>query len=478
MFLEFYAAGNIILTDKELSILALLRTLSEGEGQEELRVGRKYSLENRQNYGGTPPLTKDRLHRALQNAVDRADDGLVVGKNQKKALSDSLRKALAVSVTEYPPLLVDHSMRVTGFDATLKPAEVLGSEALMEQLLLTLEEAKRAVQEITSSEVSKGYIIAKQGKGSPESTANAVPRAQNLVYDDFHPFRPRQFEDDPACSILTFDGFNRTVDEFYSSIEGQKLESRLQERELNAKRKLEAAQQDQAKRLGGLQQAQELNIRKASAIEANIERVQEAMDAVNSLVASGKDWVEIAKLIEFEQNRHNPVAEIIQLPLQLEKNTITLLLAEEEEKGDDNDSAYATDSDVSDSEDETKETSMTKAADSRLKIDINLGISPWSNAGEYYEQKRSAATKEVKTAQALSKALKSTEQKIAQDLKKGLKQEKAVLRPVRQQLWFEKFTWFISSDGYLVLGGRDAQQNEILYKKYLRKGDVSSVQPP
>ncbi|TKA46326.1 hypothetical protein B0A55_13261, partial [Friedmanniomyces simplex] len=39
-------------------------------------------------------------------------------------------------------------------------------------------------------------------------------------------------------------------------------------------------------------------------------------------------------------------------------------------------------------------------------------------------------------------------------------------------MWFEKFIYFISSDGYLVLAGRDAQQNEILYRRYLKKGDV------
>ena len=60
-------------------------------------------------------------------------------------------------------------------------------------------------------------------------------------------------------------------------------------------------------------------------------------------------------------------------------------------------------------------------------------------------------------------------------MKKRLKQEKAVLRPVRQQMCFEKFIWFVSSDEYLVRGGRDAPKNEILYKKYLRKGDVSYI---
>ena len=32
---------------------------------------------------------------------------------------------------------------------------------------------------------------------------------------------------------------------------------------------------------------------------------------------------------------------------------------------------------------------------------------------------------------------------------------------------FEKFFWFISSENYLVIGGRDQQQNELVVKKYL-----------
>ena len=37
---------------------------------------------------------------------------------------------------------------------------------------------------------------------------------------------------------------------------------------------------------------------------------------------------------------------------------------------------------------------------------------------------------------------------------------------------FEKFLWFISSENYLVIGGRDQQQNEIIYKRYLKSGDL------
>ena len=454
-----------------MKILALLRIVSEEKGEEEQRVGLTYSLENRQNYGGIPALTKERLQNALQRAVDRGDDGLVAGKKSKKKAADALRRALAVSITEFPPMLVDHALQITEFDSALKPADVLQSEALLDHLMRSLKEAQRVIQEITSSDVAKGYIIAKKRDGYDE--VSKTEEARNfLIYDDFHPFRPRQFENDPTSVFLEFDGFNKTVDEFFSSIESQKLESRLQERELTAKKKIEAARLDQANRLGGLKEVQTMNERKAAALEANVERVQEAMDAVNGLIAQAMDWIEIGKLIEMEQKRNNPVASIIKLPLKLEENTITLLL-DEEEYGDDDDSAYETDSDVSDSEDEgAKKESKQKTVDTRLIIDINLSLSPWANARDYYDQRRSAAEKEQKTLQSSTKALKSQEAKIAHDLKKGLKQEKAILRPVRKQMWFEKFSWFISSDGYLVLAGKDSQQNEMLYKKYLKKGDV------
>jgi predicted ribosome quality control (RQC) complex YloA/Tae2 family protein len=44
--------------------------------------------------------------------------------------------------------------------------------------------------------------------------------------------------------------------------------------------------------------------------------------------------------------------------------------------------------------------------------------------------------------------------------------------PVRQtESWFERFRWFHTSDDFLVIGGRNADQNEELVKKYLDRGD-------
>ncbi len=44
--------------------------------------------------------------------------------------------------------------------------------------------------------------------------------------------------------------------------------------------------------------------------------------------------------------------------------------------------------------------------------------------------------------------------------------------PRRKQEWFEKFRWFVTSEGKLAVGGRDAQSNTLLIKRHLDDGDV------
>jgi predicted ribosome quality control (RQC) complex YloA/Tae2 family protein len=480
LFLEFYAGGNIVLTDGDLKVLALLRNVEEGAEHERLRVGLQYNLSLRQNYGGIPDLTKERVREGLQKAVAKQEDGATTGKKGKKKTKDVLRKALAVSITECPPLLVDHALHVASFDATLKPEQVLEDESLLDKLVSAMLDARRIFESITQADPIPGYILAKPNPAAPKTDIETSDTS-HLLYDDFHPFRPQQFENSDY-TFFEFSGFNKTVDEFFSSIEGQKLESKLHEREMLAKKKIEQARQEHAKRIGGLQHVQELNFRKAEAILANVHRVTEAIDAVNGLIGQGMDWGEMARLIEREQSQGNAVAQLIQLPLKLFQNTVTLSLDEsswdqgqqEDDEGDETSSA-SEDSDSDDSAVVRKSEAPKPSQPSvgaKLAIDIDLGLSAWANSTEYFDQKRSAAGKEGRTAQASEKALKSQERKVAEDLKKGLKKEKEILRPVRKQQWFEKFIYFISSDGYLVLGGKDAQQNEIIYRRYFRKGDV------
>merc|ERR1719225_2441553 len=105
-----------------------------------------------------------------------------------------------------------------------------------------------------------------------------------------------------------------------------------------------------------------------------------------------------------------------------------------------------------------------------LLIEIDLSLSAQANARKYFVQKKSAAVKEKKTVEAGGVALKSAEKKTKQQLKEMSKI--ATINKARKVFWFEKFFWFISSENYLVIGGKDAQQNELLVKRYMKPTDV------
>ncbi len=42
----------------------------------------------------------------------------------------------------------------------------------------------------------------------------------------------------------------------------------------------------------------------------------------------------------------------------------------------------------------------------------------------------------------------------------------------RRRYWFEKYHWTVTRNGFLAIGGRDAQQNEAVVKRYLEEGDL------
>lgn len=154
-----------------------------------------------------------------------------------------------------------------------------------------------------------------------------------------------------------------------------------------------------------------------------------------------------------EQGRGNQVAQIIKLPLKLYENTITLLLGEAGDEQDEDELATSDEESESGSEsDEREEQGRAERESKMLSVDIDLGLTPWQNATQYYEHKKAASEKEQRTVQSSTMALKSHEKKVTADLKRNLKQEKQVLRQARTPFWFEKFIFFISSEGYLVLG--------------------------
>lgn len=108
-----------------------------------------------------------------------------------------------------------------------------------------------------------------------------------------------------------------------------------------------------------------------------------------------------------------------------------------------------------------------------LRFSLNLRRTLFENAAEYYERGKKAKQKSAGALTALEesrKKLDAAEQKIreaeAAKAKPTEVMKELVKRKVKRKEWYEKFRWFISSDGFLVVGGKDAVSNEVLVKKH------------
>lgn len=291
--------------------------------------------------------------------------------------------------------------------------------------------------------VSKGYIIQKkEEKPAIEGSSKLEHFYQNIEYQ---PYLFKQYEGQP---VATFESFMLAVDEFYSTLEGQKIDMKTLQQEREALKKLSNVKKDHAKRLEELNKVQEHDKRKAELISCNQALVDNAILAIRSAIANQMSWPDIQELVKAAQANADPVAGAIN-QLKLEINHISLKLSD----------PYAVSSEDSDD----YEDSGIKEEKDVMVVDVDLGLSAWANARKYYDLKRSAAQKEQKTVDASQKALKSAERKTQQTLKEV--RTISNISKARKVYWFEKFYWFISSENYLVIGGRDAQQNELIVKR-------------
>jgi len=74
-----------------------------------------------------------------------------------------------------------------------------------------------------------------------------------------------------------------------------------------------------------------------------------------------------------------------------------------------------------------------------------------------------------KAREKYKKQLTEVEKKKEFALERVMVPQKRVKKELK---WFEKLRWFFSSDGYLVIGGRDAHTNEIVVKKHMENRDI------
>ncbi len=107
-----------------------------------------------------------------------------------------------------------------------------------------------------------------------------------------------------------------------------------------------------------------------------------------------------------------------------------------------------------------------------MEVEIHFSKSVDENAGKYFD----LAKKNKKKLEGAKKALENSKKelkKLEQSEGKFWQEEaKKEAHKQRKKEWYEKFHWFISSEGFLCVGGKDATSNEIIVKKHMEKEDI------
>lgn len=99
----------------------------------------------------------------------------------------------------------------------------------------------------------------------------------------------------------------------------------------------------------------------------------------------------------------------------------------------------------------------------KLRYDIN----PYSSISLSYDKVKSYE----EAIRNLEKEIEELEKRIEEEKKKRLV-EKVLCKKTLSKKWFEKFIWSISTNGFLIVAGKDATTNEILIKKHLEDTDI------
>lgn len=445
VILELYDRGNIILTDHKYMILNLLRYRKEKQSTTNKGDSSKKDEDAEVRFAvhETYPVDSAKKPSPLDEIEGKLTEML---RNSKKG--DVLKRVLNPYLP-YGAACIEHCLLCTGFppNATVGKGFDITEENI-EKLLSGLRQGESLLSSL-SQDSAKGFVIQKQEKKADGSTV--------LANIEFHPFLFMQHKECPRSEL---ESFNKAVDEFFGNLESQKADLKIVQLEKSAQKKLDNIKKDHEQRLATLEKQQDSDIYKAQVIEENLALVEQAIRVVRTAIANQIDWDEIHNLIKDAQASGDPVALAIS-GLNLQSNEFTMTLSEQNEDSE---------SEESDSSDDEKSKKTAKKKPKGVKVTIDLGLSAYGNTKKYYSKKKHASQKQQKIVESSEKAYKSAEKKMKQTFEEANKIHN--IQKARKTFWFEKFIWFISSENYLVIGGRDAQQNEILVKKYLTEHDV------
>ncbi|KAF1336097.1 Nuclear export mediator factor, partial [Globisporangium splendens] len=477
LILELYASGNIILTDENYNILSLLRTHKFDENVK-MAVKQVYPIEVLENKPPSdsiqtvPQLTAFVTKWFADLDVKAATMGGGASKAKKKV--QTLKQLLLMKESSFGglgPVIVEHCVVSADLQPGLKIKNAAEFEAIGEDRLAKLVEELQCgwkLLEKLQAEQNTAVVDTAEDGTPLDVPASATPkekcgfiimkeRADESLPEQYEEFTPYLYAQHRAGNkkVQSFDTFDEAVDEYFSRFEAETAEVAKQAAQLAAEAKLAKLKKNQKTQIDQLLEVQDKSLKHARLIEENQQDVENVLLVIRSALASGMDWRGLEELVRFEQKNGNPVASLIH-ELDLAHNRVSILLCDNDNDEDDED------------EDDDEKDQQDKQAH---VIWIDLSLSALANAREIYTKKKKAGEKVQKATEATQRAISAAEKSTTKTLQKQQMKRNTIYER-RKIMWFEKFHWFLTNEKYLVIAGKDAHQNELLVKRYLRKGDV------
>jgi predicted ribosome quality control (RQC) complex YloA/Tae2 family protein len=406
---EIYGKGNIILTDQTYKIMALLRVYDSDEDNK-VQVGEVYKSD------------EDSFRKfPFELSGETLDDMILAALGQEKPPSISLflTKSLLLPKSVIKSILQRFSLD----DCKVNDLEAEQVAALLKHGILLLRQI--------CTEQTPGWLLKKSSDSNEDG--------------DYSDFSPLGFDEADEASRVQKPSFSLACDDYFYSIDRKKQTIASAKQEKVSKGKVERVRDDHKSRLEKFKKISERWMAEAQAIEYNVDLVDSAIGVINSEIAKGAPWVEIELMLQERQEDEDcPDVFLSITKLNFKQNEILMKL-------------YHPDLEI------------------YLEVPVDLGLSAHANAREIYDQKKKASEKAQKTEESTKVALKRAKAKADREAqlkaREAPKSSGGGLKQKRRKLWFEKFHWFLTSDGFLVVGGRDAHQNEKLVGYYLKKGD-------
>jgi len=231
---------------------------------------------------------------------------------------------------------------------------------------------------------------------------------------------------------------------------------------------VEKVQLAQGERIGQLQAEKEECLLRAHAIYSNEILVDHCINMIRALIATGVTPEVLWEHIKSHRKMGHPLCVYIN-KISLLDNEIELLLPL---KDDDSNEEPEPDKELTHEDDDEEDTGEDAGTDRVVVTPIDVTIGVKKNVEKWFTENKALDVKMSKTEVALKSAIKKiTKKEERKAHAKPLNATKS-LGSIRNTYWFEKFFWFISSEGYVCVAGRDHSQNEYLYRRHLKPNDL------